>query len=75
MKSLKDVHKDVRDVLYGWNYEPTDIVHTTDIAYAIYHSIGEMSCTCRWHAVCLCLNGDLTDYGNGLYGINEESTA
>jgi len=75
MESLKDVHQSVRTTLREWNYEQMDIVHLTDLIYAIYHVIGKMSPVCKYHVVCMCLNGEIVDMGDGLYGINEESTS
>ena len=75
MESLKRVHQSVRDILYEWGYAPMDIVHTTDLVYAIYLPLDSMSPMSKYHLVCMCLNGEMVDYGDGLYGINEESTA
>lgn len=72
MESLKSVHNSVRATLYEWNYTPTDIVHITDIGYAIFLSLGKMSHVYKYHIICMCLSGDLEDMGDGLYGINEE---
>jgi hypothetical protein len=71
MESLKRVHQSVRDTLYEWGYAPMDIVHTTDIVYAVYQHLGDTSPTTKYHVVCMCLNGNLEDYGSGLYGINK----
>jgi len=74
MESLKSVHKSVRDTLYEWNYEQMDIVHVVDLCYALYLSIG-MSPMYKYHLLCMCLSGEMVDYGDGVYGINGESTA
>lgn len=73
MESLKDVHQSVCDTLRQWNYEQTDMVHLTDLVYAIYHSVGKMSPMCKYHVVCMCCDECIIDYGDGVYGINEES--
>lgn len=72
MESLKDVHNNVRNTLYEWNYTQMAIVHIVDLIYAIYHSLGKVSPACKYHIVCMCLSGSIVDYGDGLYGINEE---
>lgn len=75
MESLKRVHQSVRDILHEWGYASMDIVHITDLIYAIYLPLDSMSHITKYHIVCMCLSGDIVDYGDGLYGINEESTA
>jgi hypothetical protein len=75
MESLNTVHKSVRDTLFEWKYAQGDIVHSTDLAFAFYHCIDTMSCIYQWHVVCMCLAGEITEYGDGLYGINEATTS
>lgn len=73
MESLKAIHQSVQKTLYEWNYEKGDIVHITDLGYAIYHSLDNMSCLYKYHILCMCLNKTIVDMGDGLYMINEES--
>jgi hypothetical protein len=72
MESLKDVHNAVRNTLYEWNYKQMDIVHIVDLGYALYLLLGKMSPVYKYHITCMCLNENLVDYGDGLYGICEE---
>jgi hypothetical protein len=72
MESLKRVYQSVRDTLYEWGYAPMDIVHFVDFGYAIYFSTG-MTHMSKYYITCMCLRGEIEDYGDGLYGINEES--
>ena len=74
MENTVDVHNRVHDTLCCWGYAENDVVPVLDIAYAIHITTQAVSSVCKYYIVCMQLSGDLIDYGDGLYGIGEEST-